>query len=541
MKRRDLLKASLLGGAAALSSRAEAAAPDAGHLGQKFAPADPPFEWAEATFAQLQAAMANSRVTSHQICAAYLQRIEALNPRLRAVLSLNPDLMAEATVLDAERKAKGARGPLHGLPLLVKDNVETAGKMGCTAGSLALEGVPVAADAPLIERLKAAGALVLGKANLSEWANIRSGRPISGWSAKGGLVRNPYALDRSAIGSSSGSAAAAAANLCAGTIGTETNGSIVAPASAQACVGLKPTVGLVSRTGIVPISPTHDTAGPITRTVEDAAALLSALAAPDPADPATQAKDRPAALGYLAALKKDALKGARLGVLRKLTGGNEHVVKLLDAALAALKGLGAELVDGLEVPDPGAAQLDFLLFELKAAMADYFARRRIGTAFKGLAELIAFNEAHAADEMPWFRQELFEQALKKGPLTDPAYLKAKKACAEASRSKGIDALLKKHKLDALVCSAYGPAPVIDVLNGDPSFPGFDGYGGSPAAMAGYPSLTVPMGDTFGLPVGLLFTGPAWSEAKLLGYAFAYEQETKLRKLPTLKESLPPLP
>jgi len=535
MNRRDLLKASLLGGAAALgtaSAQQPAPAPDAG---AKPKPLDLPFEWSEATFAQLQAAMSSSKVTSEQLTKDYLRRIEAIDPKLHSILAVNGEAPAEAAALDAERRQKGARGPLHGIPIVLKDNIETAGKLGCTAGSLALEGV-ACDDAFIAARLKVAGAVILGKSNLSEWANIRSSRSISGWSAKGGLCKNPYALDRSALGSSSGSGAATAANLCAASIGTETNGSIIAPSSVHACVGVKPTVGLVSRTGIVPISPTQDTAGPICRTVTDAATLLNVIAAVDNADAATKVKDR-VQTDYLAALKPDALKGVRLGVMRKLVGGNEQVTRLFDAALEVLKAQGAVLVDGLELPDPGDAQLELLLFELKAAMADYFTKRRTASPHKSLKDLIAFNEKNADKEMPYFRQELFVKAEKKGPLTDPAYLKAKKACADASRTKGIDALLKKNKLSALVGSAFGPTYNIDLLNGDPSFPGNDGYGGSHPAMAGYPSLSVPMGDAMGLPVGLLFCGPAWSEAKLLSYAFAYEQVSPKRRIPSLRETI----
>ncbi len=534
MNRRDLLKASLATGAAALATTADAAAP------ANAPKSEPPFEWAEASFAQLQAAMASGRTSSAALCAAYLHRIEALNPLLHAVLSVDPQVVGEAKKLDDERKAKGARGPLHGIPLLLKDNIETAGPLGCTAGSLALKGVPVSGDAPLVARLRAAGALVLGKSNLSEWANMRSPRSVSGWSGVGGLTRNPYALDRSALGSSSGSGAGAAANLCAGSLGSETNGSIIAPSSVHACVGLKPTVGLVSRTGVVPISSTQDTVGPITRTVEDAAALLFAIAGADPADAATTVKHRPAEVDYLKALKRDALRGARLGIVRKLVGGNDRLVKVFDTAVTELGGLGAVVVDGLELPDPGPLQLDLLLFELKATMADYLTRRRTASPHKGLAELIAFNRAHAEQELTWFGQEFFEQANQKGGLTDAAYLKAKKACFDGSR-KGIDGLLRQHKLDALIGTAMGPAWNIDLLNGDPSFPGNDGYCAGPPAMAGYPSLTVPMGELSGQPVGLLFFGSAFSEAKLLAYAFAFEQQTKARRPPTLAAALPPLP
>lgn len=533
MNRRDLLKASLLGGAAALSqaNAQPGAGPDAG---AKPKSVDQPFEWSEATFAQLQAAMSSSKVSSEQLTKAYLRRIEAIDPKLHAMLAVNGEAAAEAAALDSERKQKGARGPLHGIPIVLKDNIETAGKLGCTAGSLALEGV-ACEDAFITARLKVAGAVILGKSNLSEWANIRSSRSISGWSAKGGLCKNPYALDRSALGSSSGSGAATAANFCAASIGTETNGSIIAPSSVHACVGLKPTVGLVSRTGIVPISPTQDTAGPICRTVTDAATLLNVIAAVDNNDAATKVKDR-AQTDYLTGLKPDALKGAKLGVMRKLVGGNEWVTRLFDAALDVLKNLGATFVD-VELPDPGEAQLDLLLFELKAAMADYLGKHRTASPHKSLKDLIAFNEKNAEKEMPYFRQELFEKAEKKGPLTDPAYLKAKKACSEASKTKGIDALVKKHKLTALVGAAFGPSYNIDLLNGDPSFPGNDGYGGSPAAMAGYPSLSVPMGDALGLPVGLLFCGPAWTEARLLSYAFAYEQAAPKRRIPAFHETI----
>lgn len=493
------------------------------------------FPWLEASVSQLQQAMQGGRVSAKALAAAYLERIRALDhagPRLRSVIELNPDALAIAAALDEERRARGVRGPLHGIPVLLKDNIATADRMSTSAGSLAMQGVKPPRDAHLVKRLREAGAVILGKTNLSEWANIRSTRSTSGWSARGGLTRNPYALDRNTSGSSSGSAVAIAANLAAIAVGTETDGSIVSPSSINGLVGLKPTVGLVSRDGIIPISHTQDTAGPMTRTVADAAALLGAIAGPDPRDPATARAER---LDYLRFLDPKRLAGARLGVVRNQFGGNDRVSAVIEGSLAVLKAQGAVLVDPVELKNVekyGDAELEVLLVELKAGLAKYLAEFAPDAPVRTLADVIAWNERHRAQEMPWFGQELFERAAAKGGLDSKEYLDALAACARYSRAEGIDALLAEHRLDALVAPTGGPAWLTDPVNGDH-------YGGSfstPAAVAGYPHLTVPAGFVHGLPVGLSFVGPAFSEPLLIGLGHAFEQATQARRPPTFAKT-----
>ncbi|WP_280152184.1 amidase [Piscinibacter sp. XHJ-5] len=489
------------------------------------------FPWLEASVAQLQEAMQRGATSARSLTAAYLERIRMLDrsgPQLRSVIELNPDALAIAAALDDERRARRVRGPLHGIPLLLKDNIATADRMSTSAGSLVLQGVRPPRDAHLVARLRDAGAVILGKTNLSEWANIRSTRSTSGWSARGGLTRNPYALDRNTSGSSSGSAAAIAANLAAIAVGTETDGSIVSPSSINGLVGLKPTVGLVSRDGIVPISHTQDTAGPMTRCVADAAALLSAIAGPDPRDAATARAER---VDYTRSLDARRLAGARLGVVRNQFGGNDRVSAVIDASLAMLKAQGAVLVDPVELKNTekyGDAELEVLLFELKAGLARYLAEFARDAPVRTLADVIAWNEQHRAQEMPWFGQELFERAQAKGGLDSKEYLDALAACARYSRAEGIDAVLAEHKLDALVAPTGGPAWLTDPINGDH-------YGGSfstPAAVAGYPHLTVPAGFVHGLPVGLSFVGPPYSEPLLIGLGYAFEQATRARRPPS---------
>lgn len=497
------------------------------------------FPWANRTLTELQAALTRGEVTSRRLCERYLARIDATNtrgPELRAILETNPDALAIADALDRERVERGPRGPLHGLPLVIKDNLDTGDAMETTAGSLALLGHRAPRDAFVVKRLRDAGAILLAKANLSEWANMRSSRPISGWSARGGQGRNPYALDRSPIGSSSGSGIAVAADLCAAAIGTETDGSIMAPCSAMGLVGLKPTVGLVSRSGIIPISPSQDTPGPMSRTVEDAALLLDAMAGEDPEDPATKAPGRRARASYAKGLSRDALKGARLGVARNLIGGGPALRQVMERAFDDLHALGATLVDvelkAAELPGP---ELEVLLFELKASLTTYLTSRRPGASVRSLADVIAFNQAHADRELVLFGQELFERAQALGPLASPAYLKALALCRRKARAEGIDRQVALHRLDAFVTSTLEPAWLIDPALRDPP----TAFGGTMAAVAGYPSVTVPAGDVAGLPVGLLLFGAAWTEASLLGYAFAYEQATQRRQLPTYAKSLTP--
>ena len=497
--------------------------------------AAPPFEFEEATIPDLQAGMKAGKYSARTLAAAYLGRIEQLDkqgPGLRSVLEINPDALAQAAALDAERKAKGARGPLHGIPVLVKDNVATRDRMQSTAGSLALVGATPARDAFLVERLRAAGAVLLGKANLSEWANFRSTHASSGWSGRGGQCRNPYALDRTPSGSSSGSAVAVAANLCAVAIGSETDGSIVSPANCCSIVGIKPTLGLVSRAGIIPIAHNQDTAGPMARTVADAAALLGALAGVDPQDDATAASAGQARTDYTGALDPNGLKGARLGVCRShFMGYSPATDALMETALEALKRLGAIVVDPADITTAGQfddSEFAVLLYEFKADLNRYLPAWAPGSGAQTLADLITFNEHNKDREMPYFGQEIFVQAQAKGPLTDQDYLRALDKNHLLARTQGIDAVMAEHQLDALIAPTGGPPALIDLVNGDP---GGGGSFSSPAAVAGYPHVTVPMGYVAGLPVGLSFVGRPWSEATLIKLAYAYERETKARRPP----------
>ncbi|MBU1377359.1 MAG: amidase [Alphaproteobacteria bacterium] len=485
-----------------------------------------------ASAGEQQAALTDGRATSEQLVRAYLERIERIDragPKLNAVLALNPHALDDARRLDAERKAGKLRGPLHGVTILLKDNIETADGTATTAGSLALAANVTNRDAPIVTRLREAGAIVLGKTNLSEWANFRGARSISGWSAVGGLVRNPYSLDRTACGSSAGSGAAVAAGLAAFAIGTETDGSITCPAALNGIVGLKPTVGLVSRTYIVPISPEQDTAGPMTRTVADAAAMLNVIAGSDPADPATKDADSRKA-NYLAGLKRDALKGARIGVLFPWKGRSPQTDKVFDAALQTLRDQGAVLVDVKGLDDAAASKLgdlesESLRTEFKAALNAYLASTPAAVKSRTLADLIAFNKAEAR-ELVLFGQESFEAAQAKPPLTDPAYKEQRAAARKLARDT-LDKLLADNKLDAIVSPSGGPPSVTDPVNGGPFF-------GSPSrlpAVSGYPHLTVPSGYATGLPVGLSFLGPEWSDARLLALGYAYEQAARARREP----------
>ena len=496
-----------------------------GGPGEKAAKAPAAFEIEEATVAGLQELMAAGKATSEGLVARYLERIEAVDrkgPALNSVIEVNPDALAIARELDRERRETGPRGPMHGIPVLIKDNIDTADAMETTAGSLALLGSKPARDAFVVRRLREAGAVVLGKTNLSEWANFRSTRSTSGWSGRGGQTKNPYALDRNPSGSSSGSAAAVAANLAAVAVGTETDGSIVSPASACGLVGLKPTVGLVSRSGIVPIAHSQDTAGPMARTVADAAALLGAMAGPDPDDPATVAAGVRMYKDYREFLAEDGLRGARIGVVRaRAFNFAKRLDPVLDGALEAMKRAGAEIVDPVEIPTLGQtddSEYEVLLYEFKSDLEAYFAKRP-GAAVRTLDDLIAFNERNAGREMPFFGQEILERAAKKGPLTDKAYLEALAKNRELMRDKGIDAALGAHKLDALIMLTNGPAHLTDLVNGD----SFSGSSSSPAAVAGYPTITLPAGWVHGLPVGVSLVGTAWSEPALVRLAFGLER------------------
>jgi amidase len=482
----------------------------------------------EAGIAELQARMVRGELSSHRLTQTYLDRIAALDtagPALHAVLALNPQALIEADALDAERTAGRVRGPLHGIPILLKDNIDAL-PMPTTAGSLALKNHHPERDAFLVARLRTAGAVILGKTNLSEWANFRSTRSVSGWSAIGGQTKNPYVLDRNPCGSSAGTGTAIAASLATVGIGTETDGSIICPSSVAGLVGLKPTVGLVSRDGIVPISSSQDTAGPMARSVADAAALLTVVAATDAQDDATSNADHHVT-DYTAHLKADALRGARIGVVRKSMGFHPDVDAAMERAIAAMRAAGATVVDA-DIPTAGKwdeAELQVLLYEFKDGLARYLGSRH--APVRALAELIAFDKAHAAEEMPWFGQELFEQAQAKGPLTERAYLDAKRKAHDLAGPKGIDAALRAQHLDALIAPASGPAWLTDFVLGDH----FTGAGYGVAAVAGYPSLTVPMGDSHGLPLGIVFMGRAWSEARLIELGYAFEQLTHARKAP----------
>jgi amidase len=495
-------------------------------------PACGAFDVEERSAAEWQVALARGELTSRQLVECYLQRIDSLDaqgPKLRAVLETNPDVLDIAGALDAERRAGKLRGPLHGIPVLVKDNIDTADRMHTTAGSEALAGDRPARDAFIVERLRAAGAIVLGKTNLSEWANFRSTHSSSGWSARGGQARNPYALDRSPSGSSSGSGIAAAANYCTVAIGTETDGSITSPSAACSLVGLKPTVGLVSRSGIVPISHTQDTAGPMCRSVADAAVLLAAIAGPDPRDVATR-RARPA--DYVAALDANGLKGARIGIAReKLTGYSVAADAALERALSVMKDRGAVIVDPADITTAGKfgdAEFDVLLYEFKPDLERYLATRPPGARARTLEALIAYNRAHADMEMPYFGQEIFEMSAKKGPLTSAGYQKALAQCRTQSRTQGLDATFAKHRVDAIVAPTSGPPWLIDHVNGDT---GSGPSSTTPGAVAGYPAIRVPMGYVSGLPLGITFMGRPWSEATLLKLAYAYEQASKVRVAP----------
>jgi amidase len=490
-----------------------------------------PFEWEEATIAHLQEAMNSGKETAVSLAKKYLQRIADIDkrgPAINSVIELNPDALAIARALDQERKAKGPRGPLHGIPVLIKDNIDTHDGMMTTAGSLALLGSVAPRDAFLAAKLREAGTVILGKANLSEWANFRGDRSTSGWSGRGGQTHNPYSLDRNPSGSSSGSAVGVSSNLCAVAIGTETDGSIISPSTVCGIVGVKPTVGLLSRSGIIPISRTQDTAGPMARTVRDAAILLGALTGVDPRDSATKSSHDKSHRDYTQFLDPNGLRGARVGVARRFFRSGAISERLLEAAIEEMKRLGAVLVDvAEELGGFGDAEREVLLYEFKAGLNDYLASLGPKAPVSTLKEVIEFNEQNREKEMPYFGQETFLKAQEKGPLTEKAYLDALEKCRRLSREEGIDAAMDKHQLDAMVAPSGGPAGKTDPIYGD------RGVGGSssPAAVAGYPNITVPAGDVFGMPVGISFFGRAFGEPTLLRIAFAFEQGTKARRPP----------
>lgn len=529
MDRRDFVRLGVTAGVAAgaaagMVTSAQAATPDAGGI-------------LDAGVREQQAQMAAGKLSARSLVQQYLARIAAIDkagPRLNSVIETNPDALRIAEDMDRERAAGKVRGPLHGIPVLLKDNIATADRMSTSAGSLALDGVRATRDAHIVALLRRAGAVIIGKTNLSEWANMRSTKSVSGWSGRGGQTRNPYALDRNTSGSSSGSGAAAAASLATLTVGTETDGSIVSPSSSCGIVGIKPTLGLLSRSGIIPIAHSQDTAGPMTRSVADAALMLAAMAGADADDAAT--RDAGAHIAdYAAALRKDGLKGKRIGVARNFFGSNDAVDAIIEKELDVLRAQGATLVD-VKVPNTdkyGESELQVLLYEFAPGLAAWLKNYAPHAPVKNMADVIAFNEKHAAKEMPYFKQEHLVAAQAKPGLDAREYKDALANDLRYSREEGIDQVLKEHKLDALVAPTGGPAWLTDYINGDH-------YGGSfsmPAAVAGYPHITVPAGFTRGLPVGISFVGGAWSEASLIGMAYAYEQASQRRRAPTFPGSI----
>jgi amidase len=530
MDRRDFVRIGLAAGAAVSGNRVLAASTAAA---SKLGPGG----ILDAGVLEQQQLMEAGKLTSHALTSQYLARIKNIDksgPRLNAIIEINPEALKIALDMDRERKLKRVRGPLHGIPVLLKDNIATADRMSTTAGSLALAGVRAARDAHVTERLRAAGAVIIGKTNLSEWANMRSTHSVSGWSARGGLTLNPYALDRNCSGSSSGSGAAVAAGLATLAVGTETDGSIVSPASICGLVGIKPTLGLVSRSGIIPIAHSQDTAGPMARSVADAALMLSAMIGVDPKDPVTQ-QGAGKAGDYRAALEKGGLKGARIGVARNFFGRNDELDAVIEKALLELKAQGAVLVD-TEVPNVGKyddSETEVLLYEFKTDLAAYLKDYAPNAPIADMAGLIAFNQKNHQKELPFFGQEYLERAQEKGGLDTPAYREALANNHRYARAEGIDQVMKEHRLDALVAPTGGPAWLTDFINGDH----FTGSFSSPAAVAGYPHITVPAGYVHGLPVGLSFVGAAYSEASLIRMAYSYEQATLHRRAPQFPASV----
>ena len=528
MKRRQFLQTTAASCVVAITNPASTLPAE-----KRVSEAPPAFELDELSIADLQQALQSGKYTSKQLVEKYSNRINDLDkkgPALNSVIEMNPDAESIAAALDRERKERGARGPLHGIPIVIKDNIDTHDRMMTTAGSLALVGSRPAPDAFVARKLRDAGAVILGKTNLSEWANFRSTKSSSGWSGRGGQTRNPYALDRNPCGSSSGSGVAVSANLAAAAIGTETDGSVVCPSSANSLVGIKPTLGLVSRAGIIPIAHSQDTAGPMTRTVRDAAILLSALTGVDARDQATRASQGKFVADYTQFLDKDGLKGMRLGVARKYFGFNEHVDKLMNDLLTEIKKLGAVLVDPADIPTSGKfddSEFEVLLYEFKADLNVYLAGLGPQAPVRSLKDVIAFNEKNRDREMPYFGQDIMLKAEAKGPLTSKPYLQALQKNHLLTRTQGIDFIMKKHRLDALIAPTGGPPWPTDWLNGDH----FTGGYSSASAIAGYPHVTVPAGYVFGLPVGISFFAGVFSEPTLIKIAYAFEQATKARRPP----------
>jgi amidase len=535
LPRRRFLQTSALAGVGAAVLPALASARDVPCPAP--APEIKPFELDEITIANLQAGMASGKFTARSITEKYLARIEEVDkqgPALNSVIEINPDALAIADALDQERKANHLRGPMHGIPVLIKDNIDTADRMQTTAGSLALLGSKPTRDSFVAQKLRESGAVILGKTNLSEWANIRSSHSSSGWSGRGGQTTNPYALDRNPCGSSSGSGAATSASLCAVAVGSETDGSIVCPASANGIVGIKPTLGLISRSGIIPIAHSQDTAGPMARSVRDAAILLGALAGTDPRDSATATSAGKAEADYTKFLDPHGLRGARIGVARKYFGSNDAQDQLMNNLIADMKRQGADIVDPADLPTHGKfddTEFLVLLYELKADLNAYLAARP--GAPGSLKDIIDFNESNGDKEMPYFGQDIFIKAEAKGPLTGKEYTDALEANHRLSRKEGIDAVMDQFHLDAIMAPTAGPAWLTDLANGDHAV----GGSSNAAAVAGYPDITVPAGFVFGLPVGISFFGRAWSEPTLLKIAYGFEQTIQARRPPRFRPTL----
>lgn len=532
MKRRTFFKTTALSGSVVVLAGVAACTPQPK---ETVKPDFSEFEFNEFTVDDLQQKMVSGEITAESICQKYLDRIKLVDPLLKSVIEINPDALVIARQLDDQRKAGKIRGPLHGIPVLIKDNIDTFDKMQTTAGSLALEGNRANIDAFIVQKLRDAGAILLGKTNLSEWANFRSTNSSSGWSGRGGQVRNPFCPDRSPCGSSSGTGAAVSANLCAIGIGTETNGSIVCPSGINGVVGIKPTLGLWSRRGIIPIAHSQDTAGPMARTVKDAAILLGALAAFDPTDAETHLERGELYNDYTQFLDQNGLAGKRIGIASEMTGFNAKVDELFKRAIETLKAKGAEIVEDVKFEnlrkwDESSYQV--LLYEFKADLNKYLLEHPAAPV-KSMEEIIEFNKKNVDREMSWFAQEIFEISQAKGDLTSEEYLKALKDSKLFAGKEGIDAVMEKHNLDAIIAQTNGPAWTIDWVNGDH----FSGGSSSPAAISGYPNITVPMGFVHGLPVGISFFGKAWSEPTLIKIAYAYEQATKHRKAPGFLEKL----
>ena len=539
--RRKFLQNAAIASSAAATYPALGAAREITHPAKSPAGEVMPFELDEITIGELQDGMNSGKFTARLLVEKYTARIEEIDkrgPAVNAVIELNPDAEAIADALDQERKAKGPRGPLHGVPVLIKDNIDTADRMMTTAGSLALIDSKPTKDSFVAQKLHAAGAVILGKTNLSEWANIRSSHSTSGWSGRGGLTKNPYALDRNACGSSSGTGAGISANLATVGIGTETDGSIVCPSSSNGLAGIKPTVGLVSRTGIIPISHTQDGAGPMCRSVRDAAILLGALTGADPEDSATAASVGKSQTDYAQYCDPNGLRGARIGVARKYFGFNDAVDALMEESLDAMKRQGATLIDPADIETFGKfdeTELLVFMYELKADLNAYLTRLGPSAPLRTLKDIIEFNERNRQKEMPYFGQDLFVKAEAKGPLTEKAYVDALAKNRQLARTEGIDAIMDKHQLNALVAPTGGPAWLTDLVNGDHSA----GGSSNAAAVAGYPNINVTAGSLFGLPVGISFFGRAWSEPTLIKLAFAFEQATKARQAPRFLATVGP--